>query len=83
MVIFKLWNYQTKVNILKAHGGKEIKIHSQSIRFVSDLSARLMRKRKEYIQIRQSESNLNSASRQCCGYGRERKGWDSQAPTKP
>ena len=62
MVIFKLRNYQTKVNILKAQGGKEIKIHSQSIRFVSDLSARLRRKRKEYIKIRQSESNLNSAS---------------------
>lgn len=29
MVILKLWNYQTKVNILKAQGDKEIKIKDQ------------------------------------------------------
>lgn len=47
MVIFKVWNYQTKVNILRAQGGKEIKIQGQSIPFIQDLSARL----REEIQI--------------------------------
>lgn len=37
MVIFKLRNYQTKINILRAQGGKEIKIHDRSIRFLQDL----------------------------------------------
>jgi hypothetical protein len=41
MVIFKMWNYLNKVNILNSQGGKKIKIHGQSIRFIQDLSARL------------------------------------------
>ena len=54
MVTFKLWNYKTKVNILKAQEGKEIKIHGQYIRFLQDLSAKLRKKHKRFILIRQS-----------------------------
>lgn len=54
MVIFKLWNYQTKVNVLKAQRGKEIKIQGQTIPFVQALSAKLRKRHKEYLPIRQS-----------------------------
>lgn len=53
MIIIKLWNDQTKVNILKAQGDKEIMIRDQRIRFVQDLSAKLRRRRKDYLPIRQ------------------------------
>lgn len=49
----KLWNDQTKVNILKAQGGKESMIRDQKIRFVQDVSAKLRRRRREYFPIRQ------------------------------
>lgn len=45
MIFLKLWNYQTKVNIVKTQADKEIK--SQVIHFVQDLSVKL-RRCKEY-----------------------------------
>ena len=46
-----MWNYQTKTKILKAQGGKEIKIQGQTIRVIQYLSAKLRKRRKEYLPI--------------------------------
>ena len=83
IVIFKLWNYQTKVNLLKAQMGEEINIHGQSIQIIQDLSAKL-RKCKQLIPIRQSleEKGIFSTPIPGSGYGRLQREWSAQVQMK-
>lgn len=79
--------HQTKVNILKVQG--ERRLNSMASPFDSSRTCLLSWEKnasnsfQSDSQWRKKELSLNSASRQCCGYRKEHKRWNSQVPMKP